>query len=452
MAARACSTGASDMSVRNVLIAILAACGGGGVAPDASVADAAFDGAVDASEATRVWLTARTWDGAAAPDPTAVAIFRDPMEGVIVDTVVDSDGRASALMPDGGSVTVVQSWPDPTTFYRRLTRITTIRAVAPGDTLVAGNSRPVPTRSGDIEVMYASYTSINDAAGPYMFTACAEPGLGNPRSLVFYASCKTPTFDLLTIADDATTNVRKYVFLDDVAFEKDQTVIIPDTWQPLPHSAVTLANVPANRTAAGVRVFGQFDGVTLEVDSRFLQHPPAGSHAIEPWYPPMATPVLFVAANAQGIRLSETYALLTSTPATVTIDWATLPLPAVTNVRQLAAEVKWTQADPGTGDARVIVWTAQWLDGNGITHHAAWEVLEPADGPSTTTLSPLPAAHAWLDPLAASVQLQGGGVTYFDYEVLDGYAAVKARGTELTFVQQHVELEHRARALSVGSP
>jgi hypothetical protein len=432
--------------MRSKLVLLLAACSGGGGgggshtddAPAPPIVDASSDAPPDADESGRVDVTAYTFDLDGLPDPAAIVIFRDPSDHVVQHGPVDAQGHAHANLPQGGSVTVLQPKTDPQNVFYRYERITTIRAVEPGDQLFSGRTKTTIARTGAYDTMYASYTSINAAAGPYFLTACASPdGSGPPpypRPFYFWASCKQPTFDLLALADDANTNTRKFVWLDDVQLVPGGSFTIPNTWQAMSTHTTTFLNTPPN-VSVGARLSTVIDGVAYELDSKSVTAPPATS-SLSLLYAPISAPLVINAGLGQSFYTLARYVIVTSgSPATTTVDWATLPVPRATNVTQNSEAVMWSLAAPVGGDARVVTWAAQWTDGNNVTHTAYEEVLEPVSGGNSSSMPTLPTAYADDDPMVHITTLRGASVTYFDYDHLADYHAVKPHGVEAFVVE-----------------
>lgn len=415
------------------LLALLAACGGGTGKSDAGALDAGVDAAPDAADpAALVEVTAYTVrNGEGKRDPDAIAIFVDPAGNFVKHGQVDANGVGSAYLPMGGTVIVLQGESPPGDLFTRYVNISVIRDVTPGDRLVTGDrTRTRVTKSGIQSSMYASYTPIG-SNGPWLSMACGTDGLGNPRGITFHQSCNAPMFDLLAIGDDASA-VRKFIWLPGVPYAANGMFTIPDTWQVMPTNTTTFLNVPSNLTRVFASTFAAVDGIQFEIDRQGVELPMAGTNATAMKYVPVTQPTLVVANTIQGIKTLERFKVVTAQPEDVTIDWAALPVPRAGSVQATTTGATWTVTGSGSPDARTILWSAEWLDGNNVRRYLRVDILEPVTATNATTLPPLPSAYAADDPTAAAqVTVRGAAVNHFDYDNIADYAGAKPHGPEL---------------------
>ena len=435
------------MRSRSALFAVVAACGGGGgtVIPsdsqgDAPPIDVAIDAPADAppvdapDESTRVEVVAHTRHGKGGVDPTAVAIFRDPSGNVIKHGVVDANGRGFAYMPLGGDVLVLYTRDSATTLKERFVDITVFRGVKAGDRLSAGSPQWTPNREGvPLTVMQAGFTSIGPS-GPGLLAACpTDGGIGNPRNMTFYPSCVPATFDVLAIQDEAVTTTRKYVWMEDVPYVSGGLFTVPNTWQALPTNTTTFLNVPTNLARVGAELYAVVDGLPFRLDFEGSELPPPTTSVSLFYAPPSMS--LVVAQTVQGIKTFERYAVVTPTPAAVTIDWASLSLPVVTGAQQTNTAVTWNETFAGMPDGRHVLWASQWQDGNLITRYASYSIIEAGTPATSSTLPTLPTAYAEDDPSIHPGTLRAVLVSYFDYDIFPGYDAARQHGPAITNVE-----------------
>jgi hypothetical protein len=436
---------------RVAVIALCAACHhGGSNAPDAST-----DATPDALPTGPVDVTVYTGTGGIL-DPTAIAIFIDPSGATIQHGKVDANGHAHAEVPAGSTLTVLQAHDDPTSMYRRYEQLTTIRSIAPGDQLVVGKAPPDPNyRAGTTDGMTATYTALDPMSGPYIMIACADGFASNGQlSLTFHQSCETPTFDLLTLSD-STTHSRYYVWQPGLQRIPGGSFVIPDTWQPVPHSMTTIENTSPN-ASLGVELDAVIDGAAMRLDTGYNATPPAGTNTFSLMFAPTEGPFEVLVKLSQGIDIVEEHVAVTIGSPATTLDMAELPLPMASHVMQSATGVTWMESGAGAPDARAIVWGGSWVDGNTVEHDVSWVILESPEASGSSQLVPLPPDYARDDPTvmdpARTMHVQGASVFYVDYDNLDGYAAARAVGSEVIDVEsEFLAVDHRAH-MTVGTP
>lgn len=407
------------------------------------------DASTDAPASTSVAITAYTFKGDGAPDPTAIAIFSDASGATIQHGLVDADGHAQCDLADGGSITVLQVTHDPTNLALVTDHLTSFRDVAPGDHLVVGRTRDPAYRAGATDAMTLSYTPLSSSSGPYIYAQCVDGGSGNgPLTLTFHASCETPAFDLLLFADD-TSGVRNYIWRPGVAHVASGTIAIPNTWQPIARTATTVTNARTGALLA-VELDVVLGGTAFLVDS-------ANTPPFALAFAPVATPTLLTAWQTQGVKTIDRQVVVTTgSPMAVAIDMASLPLPAPAQARQNAAGLTWTETVGGNPDARAIVWSSTWIDGNQANHSAVWQIIEKPTPATSATLPALPTDYAEDDPTFADPQrsghVTGAAIFYVDYDNLDGYAAARAAGASIIDIEsQFLSIDHRAHYTVAGT-
>jgi hypothetical protein len=385
-----------------------------------------------------VTITARTQVGDGAVDPTAVVIFTSPAGSVLTTMMADANGQASATVPAGSDVTVLQVTTDPTNLAHQREHLTTIRAVMPGDQLVAGRAKDPNYKAGATDNMTATWTPLQAAAEPSLLAVCLDGGPNGtstgPLNLTFHASCTTPTFDLLMIQPDMAS-VANYIWVTGQAHSAGGSFAIPNTWAPLAQMSTMVVDSSGTHLAASIELSQVIDGVAMGVEGAAMpmMHDPVTLH-----YAPIAVPTQLevIQGGFPPATMHRWVALTTGTPAIAQIDLGAQPLPNVTHVVQDDTSVTWNQSGSGSADARVVFWAASWTDANAIQHDAQWEILEPPTGTSTHVFA-LPSAYAADDPAASGAQVQGSSVTYVDYDTITSYDAVRAAGVAIGDVESY---------------
>lgn len=419
-------------------------------APDAAVAGGDASPMADADPSAPVEVTVTMWLGEGKPDATAFVVFADSNGTVVAHIKTDANGVARAMLPTGGSVTVLQAWNQPNDFTHRTDYLTTYRGVKPGDHLRAGGIKNLNNKTGDTRVMYASYTSLGQR--PAFLLPCVDDGSNaNPRAFIVYEQCIPPVFDVMSIGDD-TNNVRHYQWKTGVTYAPDTTFTMPATWTVMPKLTVNHTHVPSNLEYVSAFSYAAVDGVTFEIDRNSVNLPPAtASHTV--LYAPNSAPALLVGQTSQGIYVRERYAIsAASLPSSVAIDWSTLPVPTVTGVQQTATGLTWTQPAAGTADARSAYWFGQWVDGNSVVHTATWRVFEDGKSTSTTIALPtLPNDYAPDDPMQNAPMLRGASVQYADADDADGYDDARAFGQLFLDAETWPGVERRVHVSYAGN-
>jgi hypothetical protein len=380
-----------------------------------------------------VVVTTQLGDG--KPDPTAIAIFVDGSGAVVGEGTVDASGTASSyLAAAGGAVTVVQQETGSDGTVRE--QLTTIRDIAPGESLAVGAARDATMLVGETEPMTASY--MLDSAAPQIeevLLACGGGetdgnGLTGTLNLVFYVSCVTPTFSMLTIA--IGSGGREYAWQTGVPFSDQGTFSVPDTWQPYATSTLSLASSVTGELLTAER-FVRIDGTPVMLSEQGLQSTGSGDAFSLSYAPNAGTGSTTSVITSNGLQPIERRAIVRpDEPGDQTLDMSALPVPTVTGTAvQSSTSVSWTPVYAGNPDLRIVRWNGSF--GN---HEAKWRIVEAADAAPSCALPGLPAEYAALDPTAApGVTLIGADVLYLDYDNLDGYAAAHVLGPQLEDVE-----------------
>jgi len=428
--------------------ALLVAChGNSGHSTDSGAIDTPAD-----ARSTIVDVTVLTSTGDGAPDPTAIAVFTDHNGTVISAGMVDSNGHASAELPDGGDLTVLQA-VDESGAPRRQDRLTTILGVVGGDQLVLGVPPDPAHRGGTETTMMFDYTPINTSMPPALFAACPDFGVNQSTiTLGFYASCVTPKFDLLLLQDSMSAG-RFYDWQPDNVYSAGDHFTMPDNWLAIGHNTTTFTNIPANLPNVAAELDVVIGGRKMRLDLETLQLPAPGNGTLSLEYVPEVRPMSIAVRYGNGINYVETHVLATtSVPDPASFDLAELPLPHLTKVMPAADGVAWSESRAGAPDARLVTWFGSWTAA-GVGHDAVWLVEDDGSARAGITLPSLPAAYAADDPTTNSPTVGGASVLYFDYDNLDGYDAARPHGPALQDIESHLlDVDHRAHSATLGSP
>ena len=344
------------------------------------------------------------------PDTTADAIFTDAAGNVVLDTPVDAFGEAAAALPTGGELTVIQHAAGNYEY------LTTYRDVVTGDHVVVGGTSP---HAGASDAMHATFAPPAGSTTAALITACGGGGWAKSSQpvgadLTFFDGCRTPTFDMLSIASPS----REFVWQTGLTHVPNGNVAIPDAWAPMGSASIALQNLPATGPALSLSWFLQVGAGGTQL--LLTQAIPAGSDQIVSLaYPPGAGDGAVVTTNAvtYGLTGESRQVAVSGAPSAVALDFASLPVPLASAVAQDPDGVSWTET-AGGADIRTVVWRGVMSNG----HRTTWTIYEPYDGTASSSLPGLPAAHAADDPTQLATTLDGASVSYVDYDVLAGFA------------------------------
>ena len=419
---RARTSGAAEVAVA-AAAAIAAAAGCGSVAAPAQP----DGGAVDASPLglVRVLVLSTTGDG--QPDPSATVVVQAPDGSVIADAAVAADGTAQAMIPPGAQVSAIRLPTDTATTLDA--QVTTITGVRPGDALVFGlRAAPAPTTVGGQTTMSASFSPATGASRYNFFTPCGlSIATATPATLTFRDGCHGAAFDLL--ATTVAAGVPMFLKVAAVNYQSGGAFAIPATFAPMDTFTVHLTNTPdAIGTLAVTR-------------ASMVGHLPIASTTVTPAGDPPAGAVDVALSYPQGFGTRSELSVLIGRPdatisqrhdahtasllASATVDLGAHRLPWLTDLAQTATGARWTQVAAGDApDGQLLTWRGRWTDGARAVQ-VAWNVVGPAA--PTASLPRLPARWARVDPGQQPGQVVPAGVTLYlaDYDVLDGYDALR---------------------------
>ena len=350
-----------------------------------------------------------------SPDASATAIFTDAMGTVVVDTQVDACGQAQAPLPDGGVVTTINT-------VSGIEEIHTYRGVKSGDHVVID---PPSSTSGSQDMMLASFTPPTGTTTAAFMTACGGGSWakGNgpiDADLTFYDGCRTPTFDMLTIAS-IPGGPNQFVWQTGLAHSPNGNVSVASDWAPMGTATVTLANVPANTASLNTTWSNLIGATSVQMSGLRVDVPVAGDQNISLSYPPNAGDgaVASVTVFTNAVSSESRAAVQLGQPSSLTIDFASQPVPMPSLVHQTANSATWTLTSGGTADVRSVQWLARLGSGTPV----AWTIVEPDDGLASSAMPSLPAAQAAEDPTVdPNAVLDGASVAYTDYDVLSGFS------------------------------
>ncbi|HTJ43507.1 MAG TPA: hypothetical protein VL463_15490 [Kofleriaceae bacterium] len=194
------------------------------------------DGAV-----TRVNVIVLDPNGTGAPISGVPVVFLDPSGAQIGHPSTTADGKASADMPNGGSITAVL--PEGTSDYT----IKTVLGVKGGDTITL-NAAAVDNSTESFTVTLAA---LSGAANYYVYGPCGTQSSATnltTATLTINGYCKVPSMDIVAIAYDANFNPLGWVEKSGITYAPGGNASMPATWNNMKSFTATATNVPAEAT------------------------------------------------------------------------------------------------------------------------------------------------------------------------------------------------------------
>jgi hypothetical protein len=349
------------------------------------------------------------------PDATAIAILTDATGAVVLDTTVDSFGFAQAPLIGSGELTVIQH--SGFSEYAH-----TYRGVHAGDHVVI-NAPPVT--AGREDQMLATWSSPPHANALYLMTACGGGSWSGGNGLVaadlsFYEGCRTPTFDMLSIAGFSDGSPQQWTWQTGLDHLANGNVYVAGPWAPFDTATVTVTNVPANTPSLAMALSIKIGAATPQMATLRIDGPPAGDVPFAMQYPLGAGDAMVIVLQTLGSLLSgqSITKVVTGSSANVSIDYAANPVPLLSAVHQIPTGASWTETGGGSVDVRTVFWSAVANNQN-----VTWTIVEPYDGHASSVLPALPSNHAVDDPATdPAAQLKGAGVVYDDYDASAGFS------------------------------
>jgi predicted small lipoprotein YifL len=381
--------------------------------------------------------------GDGAPDLTAKVVFQDPTGAVVADGLVDAEGRAQAMLPNGGSVTTIRVTTDTPTALAAL--VTTVRGVQPADDLTFGLRPPgtIPNQGGQT-TMTANFTLLPQAQTPgtyQFFTACGSvvlPAAPAPAAatLTFRDSCHGATFDLLLVASGGALTTPLFQRLTNVTYQSGGTFTIPAGFTAMANFAVNLSNVPDPVSNLSVTRASLIDSVAVAPQASPAVDPPAGAFATTVPFPQAfgTRSQLTVTLNRTDATGSQLFEVRTPNLAQpVALDLGKLQLPWLTSYAQSATGATWTTVAPGDApDGMMTQWAGRWTNGEKTTT-VVMRVVQPVEA-SGMTLPKLPASYAAVDPGQQTLTVTPliTATIMVDYDMVAGYDDFRRAGETLT--------------------
>jgi hypothetical protein len=364
---------------------------------------------------TKVSVEVLQSSGNGAPDPDAIAILTDAGGTVVLDTRVDSLGRAEAALSGTGTLTAIQLDSTGTR-----ASIHSYRGVVAGDHVVVNR----PAKRGAQDQMVAGLVPPTGASTIALATSCGggswSQGTGPLRSdLTFFDSCRTPTFDMLSLA--SLPQGTQFVWQTGLVHVPNGNVTVATDWAPLGTASIVLDHVPASSPQVGVFLATAVGASAIEMGRTLLSPPTPGTQSVQFPYPTGAGDAAVVQLVIDGsnlVRGEGRTIVVAGAPSTVTVDLASQPIPVPSGVQQTATGATWTETSGGVADVRTVAVRAALANGNKVT----WLLVEPYDGHNFTSFPALPASHGGFDLTAdPQAQLAGASVAYVDYDVVSGF-------------------------------
>lgn len=405
----------------------LAGCGKVSVNVDAASPDSVADAAIDAPPAS-VRVTVLNTLGDGLPDATAKVLFQDSQGALVQEATVDAMGKAEAMLPLGGMVTIVRITVDvPTQLSASLTTLT---GVKPGDDLTVGRKAMATiTNQGGQTQMTATFPLTGDATGYQFFHTCGSSFTSaSPVTLTFRDSCHGSTFDLIGVATGGTVSPPRFVRVTNINYSSGGSFAIPVGFSSMANFTVNVMNAPTDLSNISLTRSSMIENQAVASQSvAGVAGTPAVSMVV-----PYATNAgtrsqVQVFMNRTGASNSIRHEMHTATIATpVNVELTQLEVPWFTAPSATVTGATWTAMTTlGAPDGQMMTWTGRWMDPTRLVA-VTWKVIGPASM-TGMPLPRLPATYAHLDPQAQTtpVTVLTGSLQMADYDVVSDYDAFR---------------------------
>ena len=167
-------------------------------------------------------------------------VFVDADGTEVGHPVTDQDGIASADVHAGASATVVIT-------RETITQMTTLLGLKPGDDIILGPRRGMPTSAGNFTVSFATYSGATNYT---VYGPCgATNSTTSPVGLTMQSDCKQDTMDLLVVAYDPNGNPLASLTKTGVTFAAGGSTAVTGTYQVVSNFTASYTNVSATVTS-----------------------------------------------------------------------------------------------------------------------------------------------------------------------------------------------------------
>jgi len=212
------------------------------------------DAPPDADPRGPVHVTVRDVIGNGAPAPNIPVVFIDPDGTVVADIVSDADGRATANVLPGASVSAVYQQLSTTTVVMTTNiryLFVSVLGVKPGDDLPIGFTDRDFTNSGTFNVTFQPFTGATtyDIFTPCGLTSSTTPNTAIPVQM--QNSCKRDSFDILVVARDASNNALAGAIATNVSLSAGSAAV-PGTYTSTNSFAASYTDIPAGISSVSV--------------------------------------------------------------------------------------------------------------------------------------------------------------------------------------------------------
>ena len=231
--------------------AALSACGNSPATPDshAATVDAKAIDAVPPPDATPAPVTITAFADDGTPAVGLAVAFLNADDSVVLETVTDSNGSASASMAAGGSVTLGAALTVAPTGQTSKPQVFTFLAVKPGDNLVVGSAAPAAAmKQLTIDVPSSDNADSNGVFA--LGTSCGETPVhvnvanakNTPITISIPSSCTTA--DLYIVAIDQNGAPTAGAFIAQQVIPASGPLTITATFAAMHSVAMSLNDVP----------------------------------------------------------------------------------------------------------------------------------------------------------------------------------------------------------------
>jgi hypothetical protein len=344
-------------------------------------------------------------------------VFVDPAGAIIAEVATDANGKASAVILPGSTVTAVYNAGTTNV------QLETVLAVAPGDTITIGPQyQGQGSGSGSFTVDVPDYPGSQsyDVYGPCGSSNGAAAGSGalSPVVLGFSDNCTESKMDLVAIALNSDHNPDAWLENANVAYTDGGSATLTGTWQPFMQWTATFTNM------TGVSLVYVNDMVP---DANGYQRSGYAQPTLTLDVPGAATALVETDFTHQsGGGQEQMYEVVDGHKATYDVDVQAALLPFIGYpTLDLSSATISIPFEPGGNDGDVLQVQAGFSRVvNDVTHSYSWEIWSPPT--ASITLPPMPSDLADTEP-TANDSTGNGYATLYGADAITDWSQV--RGT-----------------------
>ncbi len=347
------------------------------------------------------------------PVPNYTVYFQGPDSSEIATIQTDANGQASAVVPDGSSVSTL----DFEYYGNKASRsVVTIMGVKAGDHLAITGNVDFYLESADLDVTFAPYTGV--ATPTYeVQTTCGGTRFGDVTQRSFGAPLCSPRIDSMVMAVDSSNRNVAYIATLDQAIDAplDLTSV---AWTALTSSGSTYTSIPEAQYIEPSRRLVTPRGEIMRCSDGFQSGATTYTANLDcPMIPGVTMLDTLMYTDVE--LMWEVTQPVTTQASTIDVANTLIRGIASTSFDGATRTISWTETASGATPEFVTL----HIEDRSHPNPNYWEIIAPYDGTSITLPALVgEAAELALDPtIQPSVVARTGTAT-------GGYDAIRRHG------------------------